>query len=347
MIPKHLADYLARERIPFSATIELTTRCNWECIHCFAIHTKSSAPELSTEEIETALDELRLLGCFFLCFTGGEATLRKDLIELVEYASMKGLAVSVYSNGSLITEEMARRLKEAKVIEFQATILGAKAETHDAITGRVGSFAAAWRGIEHLRKAGVNVFLKTPVMKQNFGEIDEIRKLVEERGFNYMCSPMIYPRWRGDEEIKKIRLDDSQMEELIGKEILWMREEEERIVGGCPINADEGRDTCKAGATALTIAADGSVMPCQGFPVSGGNIRDKSLTEIWLDGGLFVELRRLYAKAAVVSKAKKSEEWSFCCPQLSYLETERLDSPSEESERYNRAVAKALKKLSL
>ena len=335
MIPKHLIRRLSRDRVPISATIELTHHCNWRCVHCFVVNAEAvPCAELTTEEVQRVLGELHDLGSFFLCLTGGECLLRADFVDIVRCAADLGFAISISSNASLVTESLADELVAAHVIEFQCSLLGATPEVHDGITGIAGSHAAAWRGIDILRDKGINVFPKTPVMNRNFDDLEQIREQTKRYGLLWMTSCLLFPRWQGDREIAKLRISDEQMAELFRMQIRWSEEDkfdrnEDRVPD------EEATSQCGAGVSTVTIEADGSVTPCQAYPTSAGNIREAALSEIWRQGAVFEELRTTYDQACT-SADYDGPGANWLCPLFELREAGQGEGGAEELLRFNR-----------
>ncbi len=192
-----LARYLARAsvtRTPLSASFELTHRCSFRCVHCYlgdqqSIH-QYRDQELDTGTVRRLLDEMVEAGTLFLTLTGGDPMLRPDFVKIYEYAVRIGLLVSVFCNGTLITDEIVRSFIRYPPRIVEVTLYGATAKTFEAITQKLGSFSACMEGVERLRRAKVRLRLKTMVMTLNHEELPAMRKIVEEAGmqFRYDCS---------------------------------------------------------------------------------------------------------------------------------------------------------------
>ena len=149
--------------IPISATIELTTLCNWKCKHCYInFHDEKGLPELKIKEL---LREFRELGVHQLVLTGGEIFIRKDILRIIRYAKELHFRVNILSNASLVTDEVAKELSELYITEYSLTIFSLNEDIHDNITGVKGSLRAALNGIELLKKYNIPVELKTPILK--------------------------------------------------------------------------------------------------------------------------------------------------------------------------------------
>jgi radical SAM protein with 4Fe4S-binding SPASM domain len=192
-----LARYLAkaaRTRTPLAVSFELTHRCNFRCVHCYlgdqeAIH-KHRHRELDTDTVIRLLDEMVEAGTLFLNLTGGDPMLRPDFAEIYQYAVQAGLLVTVFCNGSLLTDEIVSIFVKYPPRVVEVTVYGATPVTFEAVTQKSGSFAACMEGIERLREAKVRLRLKTIVLTLNVHEFQGIRRLVEDMGlqFRHGCS---------------------------------------------------------------------------------------------------------------------------------------------------------------
>ena len=170
----------AAARRPIAATLELTRRCNLRCVHCYlgdqAEQHRRQPRELAAAAVRAALTEWAEAGCLYLTLTGGEPLLRPDFPEIYRHARELGLVVTVFTNGTLVTDEIAGLFRAWPPRKVEISLYGATAATHDAITGAPGSHARAWAGIRRLQAAGVRVALKTVLMKSHCGERAELER---------------------------------------------------------------------------------------------------------------------------------------------------------------------------
>ena len=187
----------AAARRPIAATLELTRRCNLRCVHCYlgdqAEQRRRQPRELDTAAVRAALAEWAEAGCLYLTLTGGEPLLRPDFAEIHRHARELGLVVTVFTNGTLVTDEIAGLFREWAPRKVEISLYGATAATHDAITGAPGSHARAWAGIRRLQAAGVRVALKTVLMKGNCGERAELERQAAASGATFRHDAAIFP----------------------------------------------------------------------------------------------------------------------------------------------------------
>lgn len=148
-----------------------TLACNLRCVHCYAKACADPAPnEMTTDEAKNMIDDLAAMGSPVLLFSGGEPFMRKDLFELGAYARDKGMRITISSNGTLIDEATAARIKETGFVYVGISIDGVPS-THDKFRGHKGAFDEAVRGIRNCLAAGVKVGLRFTITKHNYREI--------------------------------------------------------------------------------------------------------------------------------------------------------------------------------
>jgi radical SAM protein with 4Fe4S-binding SPASM domain len=159
--------------------IELTERCNNDCIHCCinrpANDAAARARELTTEQVEDILQQAAGLGCLLVRFTGGEPLLRPDFEELYIFARRLGLKVLLFTNARLITPRLADLLARIPPrVEIEITVYGMHAESYEAVTRAPGSFTQFWRGVNLLLERNVPFMVKSALLPPNKHEIDEL-----------------------------------------------------------------------------------------------------------------------------------------------------------------------------
>lgn len=164
-----------------------TRRCNLRCVHCYS-HSKDIdyQGELTTEEAKRFIDGLAEFGVPVLLFSGGEPLLRKDLFELISYTRGKGIRAVISTNGTLITEDTAKKLGDAGLSYVGVSIDGLKT-IHDKFRGVNGSFEKALSGIRASRKAGVKVGLRFTINKVNAEDISGVFNLLETEEIPRIC----------------------------------------------------------------------------------------------------------------------------------------------------------------
>jgi radical SAM protein with 4Fe4S-binding SPASM domain len=195
VIPKKLVE-LSRSLKPV-VVWNLTRRCNLRCIHCYASASEDSARELTTDEAKAVIDDLAEMGIPLLLFSGGEPLLRKDIFELASYATSKGIRCALSTNGTLITPEIAEKIKEAGFVYVGVSIDGMK-ETNDRFRGVDGAFDKAFEGLLNARDAGILTGIRFTVTKYNFKDIPAVIDLLAENEIPRFCLYHLVPSGRAD-----------------------------------------------------------------------------------------------------------------------------------------------------
>ncbi|MGC8873266.1 MAG: radical SAM protein [Chloroflexia bacterium] len=253
-------------RFPLSASIELTERCNLRCVHCYinrpAGDRDAASQELDLERWTRILDQLADAGTLWLLYTGGEPLLRPDFAELFLAAKRRGFLVTLFTNGTLLNEDLVHLWQEYPPRRVEITLYGATETTYERVTGVPGSFARCLRGIELLHRYGIPLELKSVLMRQNVHEFGEMRRLALEYGRNFRFDALLNPRLDGDarntfgqlsiEEV--VTLDQSDPQRWAD----WKRLAEQATGPGLlPY-----RYNCGAGLTTCHIDAYGRLSPC-------------------------------------------------------------------------------------
>lgn len=199
-LPSHLLQFSIDKKpvVVWNAT----RRCNLKCVHCYA-HAKDIPfeNELSTEEGKQLIDDLAGFGVPVILFSGGEPMVRKDLPELAGYAVNKGIRAVISTNGTLITPEKARILKDIG-LSYVGVSLDGMEEIHDKFRGVTGAFKKAMEGIRNCQEVGIKVGLRFTINKFNVDEIPAIFDLLEEKDIPRICFYHLVYAGRGSELVK-------------------------------------------------------------------------------------------------------------------------------------------------
>ncbi|MBW1747067.1 MAG: 12,18-didecarboxysiroheme deacetylase, partial [Deltaproteobacteria bacterium] len=307
-LPSHLLQFSIDKR-PV-VVWNITRRCNLKCVHCYA-HAKNIPfdNELSTTEGKNLIDDLAEFGVPVILFSGGEPLVRKDLPELADYAVKKGMRAVISTNGTLITPQTARTLKDIG-LSYVGISLDGMEEINDRFRGVKGAFKSALEGIENCKKAGIKVGLRFTINKSNAGQIPEIFKLLEEMDIPRVCFYHLVYAGRGSELVKE-DLSHEESRKAVDlilaltkqlhdkgdlKEVLTVDNHADgpylylRLLRENPERAQEVLDLLKmnqgnsSGIGIGCVSWDGEVYPDQFWRhYSFGNIRNRPFSEIWTD----------------------------------------------------------------
>jgi len=243
------------------------------------------------------LTELRELGVFDLAVSGGEPLLRGDLFELLEYATQIGLRVGLGSNGSTITDVVAQRLRALGLDRLQISIDGTQ-DIHDLARRWRGLFARSVRAIEIGIRAGLNVHVCFTVHRLNRQEIPrvvDLCRLLGVRRFN--CSRFV-PTGRGDthldlptEEWRKVAEEIERLRQENTAQLEFSTHLAQMVLLDPEAACKPGFVGCQAAVGQGCIGPEGEITPCVLLPIVAGNLRDRSLREIWEHSPVLRELR--------------------------------------------------------
>ena len=191
-----------------------TQRCNLKCVHCYAqSEDRNYHGEMSTEEGKAMIDDLAAFGAPVLLFSGGEPTIRRDLVELMQYAKSKGMRVVISTNGTLITPEMAKEFAEVGLSYVGVSLDGSR-ETHDMFRGMPGSFDKAIQGVHNAQEAGIKVGLRMTINKRNWRDIPAVFDVLRNENIPRACFYHLVYTGRGSELMKE-DLDHEETREAV------------------------------------------------------------------------------------------------------------------------------------
>lgn len=294
---------------------EITRSCNLSCAHCRAPVDSYAEDELSTEECLSLIDEFVQVGHPVLILSGGEPLLRRDLFHIAGYAAERGLRVVIGTNGTLITEDTAARLKKASILRVAVSIDFPTPELQDKFRGESGAFEAAMAGITKLRQAGIEVQINNTITKLSAPYLNDLVALALRVGAVAFHSFLLVPTGRG-KELKSVQLSAEEREQVLN----WIYEKQtelkdkilfkptcapqyQRIVTqrkkgiksehNLPNPLSSMTRGCLAGTGFCFISHQGQVQGCGYLTPGAGNIRKESFQKIWGDAPLFRQLRDL------------------------------------------------------
>jgi MoaA/NifB/PqqE/SkfB family radical SAM enzyme len=260
------------ERFPYSCQWEITCRCNLHCVMCYTdCFNRSDAirQELSTAEILRIMDELAEAGTLELCLTGGEPLARHDFFQLYEHAVRSGFLVTVFSNGTLITETHADRFAALRPHRIEISLHGITRETFERITMGQGSYDRCLQAIRFLLDRQIPLVLKSTAMTLNLSEILAIKRYVESLGtVKYKLGEEMRPELDGDAGPFQYALSEPDLADLNQRDPDLWRE-------ACRQDALEPLP-CRSGMHRFHIDAYGQLQLCSGNRLQGYDLRKGS-----------------------------------------------------------------------
>ncbi len=309
---------------------ETTAGCNLHCIHCRRIEVADQLTphDLSTQEAFTLVDQLAAVGSPVFVLSGGEPLMRPDIFDIARYATDAGLTVALATNGTLIDETLAARIKNSGIKRVSISFDGADAPTHDVFRALAGSFEAAVRGFKALRAVDLPVQINTTVAKHNQAQLESVLTLAKDLGAVALHLFLLVPVGCGVE----IAADQMVSAEDYERILNWLYDVEQsepelQLKATCAPHyfrvmrqrrAEENRSGvkrdlpashhrqvhghphgqmhaatkgCLAGTGVCFVSHRGQVFPCGYLPVEAGNVRQQDFGTIWEASPLFAEMR--------------------------------------------------------
>ncbi len=295
----------------FLISWNVTRRCNLHCPHCYlpAVESEKNpqtdrAPELNTDEALGVIDRIALINPeALLILSGGEPLLREDLFELAGYASGKGMMVVVGSNGLLIDDLVAFKLKQSGISGVSISLDSVDPQIHDGIRSVEGAWESAVKAVRICQSQGLAVQINTTVTRGNYDEIPRLIPYSRALGAKVFSPFFLICTGRGEELtdippekyeeilslILKSQEDYDEMKIRVRcapavRRILYQKNPNSPL-----LNMNTGM--CLAGLHYCRITPEGDVTPCPYIPVSVGNVKRKSLREIWAESPELVLFR--------------------------------------------------------
>ncbi|MFC1937756.1 radical SAM protein [Chloroflexota bacterium] len=304
---------------------EITRRCNLSCAHCRADAAETSYEgELTIEECFHLIDEILEVGRPIIILTGGEPLMREDILAVARYAVSRGLRVVMGSNGTLVTGDMAARLKEVPVSRLAISIDFPVAELQDGFRGESGAFEAALQGIANARRNGISVQINSTITRLNVSYMDELLALALKVGAVAFHPFLLVPTGRG-KNLESVELSPQQYEDtlnwiydrqmelgdrmffkptdaphylrIVSQRQARIPEQDRRATEKSIHNGHNPANRitrgCLAGTGFCFISYRGRVQGCGYLDVAAGNVREKPFQHIWFHSPLFQQLRNL------------------------------------------------------
>jgi radical SAM protein len=304
---------------PFIVIWEVTQSCDLVCLHCRADARRCRDPrELTTYQGRNLIDDIASFGSPLLVLTGGDPLKRDDIYDLISYSVGKGLRTTVSPSVTpLLTDDSVRRLKEAGISRIAVSLDGSTARIHDSFRGVRGSFAGTIEVLSLCAAEGIPIQVNTTVTRYNIGDFENIAELIS--GFNPVLWSVFFlvPTGRGRavdgvsaeeyEEVfgkmhelsKSVSYDIKSTEAPHYRRYIAQARVRERRAGKCPLElaADRKQDIIgrargiNDGKGFVFISHTGEVYPSGFLPLSGGNVKNESIVDIYRNSPLFRGIR--------------------------------------------------------
>jgi radical SAM protein with 4Fe4S-binding SPASM domain len=292
---------------PRTCVWELTLACNCHCVHCGSSAGTARESELTTEEALRVIEELRRLGCESITLSGGEPLMRPDWPLLGRAIRAAGIGLEMITNG-LCAEAQADAIAKAGFFGVTFSVDG-PAAVHDELRGVPGAFQRLMLGAQALKERNVRIGAVTQINKRNLDALEELHDCLLVRAFDGWQWQLTMPAGRAREFSDTLCLPPSALPEVERKLLAIRRwsplflqaadnigymSPNEPLLRTCPGEPMRFWSGCAAGLTGVGITSDGNVRGCLAQPpeANEGNLRRRTLTEIWHDAKSFAYNRK-------------------------------------------------------
>lgn len=279
---------------------------------------ENSQRELTTEQGLQLIDQIAEVNNPILVLSGGEPLLRNDIFELAKYGTKKGLKVTMGTNGTLITDDVAKQLLDSGIRTIAVSVDSDSSTFHDEFRGINGAWQKTMDGIIACLRNGVNVQFNITVTQQNFENLENIFSMAENFGVKNAHLFFLVSTGRG-KNVKDVTPEI--YEGVLNYVFQWNSQHQLKVKPTCAPqfmriakqlnikNLHYSRG-CIAGISYCRITPDGSVTPCPYLPVSVGNVKDTSFNDIWFNSETLSALRKY--ETNLHGKCGKCEYQTIC-----------------------------------
>jgi radical SAM protein with 4Fe4S-binding SPASM domain len=308
---------------PYRMDLALTYRCNNNCPHCYVARARDH-PEMDTDSWKRVLDHVWATGIPHVCFTGGEATQREDLVELVAYAEAIGLVTGLLTHGRRLADaDYVQKLIFAGLDHVQVTLESYDEAVHDGMVATPGAWRETVQGLRNTVAAGLYTTTNTTVTRENVDGIEQTVAFIASLGVpTFACNSLIYSG-RGavvgtgfrEGELVPVLERVREKSRSLGLRLIWYTPTQYCALS--PLQLELGVKACTAALYNMCVEPDGAVIPCQSYYHPLGNILHDPWESIW-NHDLALTLRE---RRYVPEKCRDCPELAICgggCPL--YLE---------------------------
>lgn len=299
------------KHILFSVTIELTYNCNLKCPHCYVA--KQDRKELDSGAYKTIIDDLERMQVVNIIFTGGEVFVRKDVLDIIEYACQKGFMVDIFTNGTLVSNEAMNRLLSMNLHSIQCSLYASDSKRHDDFVGVPGSFEKTLSVLKKAEENGILTAVKYCIMSCNSQEYNAMKELANMLHAELQITYSIMPQKDGNMKPTELRVKD----DTNAKEVMKMLISDSKVKRR---EVDLNSPLCSAGYSSLSIDPYGDVYMCNALGVKLGTLAD-GIDNIWKNSEILEKW--VHTTKSALTDCKDCGKILFCdfCPGTALKET--------------------------
>jgi len=288
--------FSSRPSAPYRMDLAVTYRCNNDCAHCYNARERNY-PELTTDQWKKIINDLWALGIPHIVFTGGEATLRDDLPELIAHAESNGQITGLNTNARrLSNEKYVQQLVDAGLDHVQITVESCDEQIHDEMMRAKGAFKQTIQGLKNVLSTRLYVMTNTTMLRTNVHKIPDTLDILADLGVPTVgLNALIYS---GNGLTVGTGLHENELQPILdiatkktsarGQRLIWYTPTQ--YCEFDPTASNLGVKGCTAALYSMCIESNGDVLPCQSYYTALGNMLTDSWDSIW-NHELSVQLR--------------------------------------------------------
>jgi len=326
--------YGQKSQFPLEAQLELTYRCQYDCVHCYCKHSADKKKELPFSAWKKILDQIQKAGCFWLSLTGGEPLLRPDFLEIYSYAKHKGFLITVLTNGYGLNKKILSHFEKSPPHSLEITLNGITQKTYESITRKEGSFARVMENIRKLKLLNLKFYIKTNCLKLNIHEVVKVKQWVDRFmgrsktiDYYFGFDPIIFPGLGGDLNPCGQRLEPEDLLKIFRQDPDFSREYDNCLCAEFPglERPPEYLYHCSSWKRQFSVNPYGRLKFCLFSDKFSADLKTTSFKE----GFYKIFPLLLKEKFKTSSKCKTCALRPICnwCPAKAYLETGSEEQP--------------------
>lgn len=330
---------------PVSVHIEIVSKCNERCIHCYIPHEYKNQV-MAAEMFYDLMDQCQDLKIQHVTISGGEPMLHQDFIPFLKKCREYDMSVNVLSNLTLLNNDMIDEMRRNPLLGVQTSIYSMKSEIHDSITGSKDSLQKTTNGVINLVKHGIPVQISCPIMKTNLDSYKTIKEWAIQYNISVGYDYTLIGQYNGGVENLHCRLSEEEVEQVIIDELTINANYKSELIREATENRNKTQDDyiCSVCNSSICVAQNGNVFPCAGWQgYILGNLNENSLADIWYHSNKVTYLRNLKRKDFKVCEGCQQRDYCTVCMVRNFNESP-TGNPLEKS-NYFCKVAEIKKRL--
>lgn len=309
-----LVDHFKKKPHLTSLQIELTSRCNERCLHCYIPH-ENKHTDIEDSLFDQVLEQSKEMGLLTIVLTGGEPMMHPHFIQYLRKIQKYDFEINLLSNLTLLNDDIVKELKASRISGVQVSLFSMKPEVHDSITMVKGSFYKVQNAILKLIENDIPLQISCVLMKQNKNDFIDILKWANKNKVRAITDYIMMGRYDHSTSNLDNRLVLNEVENII-KTIIENDDEYKNKISNIDFNVLDQRESsedivCNVCMSTLGMVANGSVYPCVGWQSNTlGNLKTESLQQIWENSPKVKSLRNIRKKD--FPECLRCEDRMFC-----------------------------------